>query len=349
MRSRRKRPQRLPDEAPSERFVTGDQSAISSTDPLKGMHQPRLLFAGTPEFAVPALSGLVSEGWTIAGVYTQPDRPAGRGRKTQPSPVKQIALEAGLPLLQPSSFRDPGALDSLRALRPDLMVVAAYGLILPDAVLSCPRLGCINIHASLLPRWRGAAPIQRAILAGDSHTGISLMQMERGLDTGPVIATQTTSISATDTGGSLHDRLAAIGAKLLLDQLPLIIDQAITPSVQDRQCATYATKLTKDEAWIDWHRPALEIERQVRAFDPWPVAQTRCGNETLRIWAAEPISDQHQAGVDPGTVLSTGPTGIEVATGSGRLRISRVQLAGKRPIAASDFANARRLDGTLLG
>ncbi|MEA3640960.1 MAG: methionyl-tRNA formyltransferase [Lamprobacter sp.] len=315
------------------------------------MDQARIVFAGTPTFAVPALSALVTAGWPVVAVYTQPDRPAGRGRKTAIGPVKQAALDAGIPVFQPRSLKGPEALAQLQALAPDLMVVAAYGLILPNAVLDCPRLGCINIHASLLPRWRGAAPIQRAIAAGDEQTGISLMQMEQGLDTGPVFATQHTRIGARETGGSLHDRLAAIGAKLLLDTLPALCERALTPEPQDPQRASYASKLEKREAQIDWQRPAIEIDRHIRAFNPWPIAQTQYRGETLRIWEACPLDQAatiHLSGQSPGTVLRSSSEGIDVATGDGAIRIQRLQAAGKRPISAADFARARQVDGTVL-
>lgn len=316
------------------------------------MERPRILFAGTPSFAVPALSALIAADWPVVAVYTQPDRPAGRGRKTAIGPVKQTALDAGLPVLQPTSLKTPEALEQLRALSPDLMIVAAYGLILPAAVLEAPSLGCVNIHASLLPRWRGAAPIQRAIAAGDEHTGISLMGMELGLDTGPVYATQRTRIGPRETGGSLHDRLAAIGAKLLLDSLPALCERALHPEPQDPQLATYASKLEKQEATIDWQRPAVEIDRQIRAFNPWPIAQTRYHDEVVRIWEARPL-DEDAAGpspaASPGTVLGSSADGIEVATGDGRLRIERLQAPGKRPVSAADFARARQVDGIRLG
>lgn len=315
------------------------------------MTRPRIIFAGTPTFAVPALSALITADWPVVAVYTQPDRPAGRGRKITPGPVKQTALDADIPVFQPTTLKSPEALERLQTLAPDLMIVAAYGLILPAAVLDCPRLGCINIHASLLPRWRGAAPIQRAIAAGDEHTGISLMQMEQGLDTGPVYTTQRIRIGPRETGGSLHDRLAAIGAKLLLDSLPAIREGALTPEPQDPELATYASKLEKLESTIDWQRSAMEIDRQIRAFDPWPVAQTRYNDETLRIWEACPLDDAsggHASETRPGTVLSSSAEGIDVATGDGRLRIQRLQAPGKRPISAADFARARKIDGTVF-
>ena len=315
------------------------------------MGRARIVFAGTPSFAVPALSALIAADWPVLAVYAQPDRPAGRGRKTNVGPVKQAALDAGIPVLQPTSLKTAEALEQLRALAPDLMVVAAYGLILPASALDCPRLGCINIHASLLPRWRGAAPIQRAIAAGDEQTGISLMKMEQGLDTGPVFATQRTRIGPRETGGSLHDRLAAIGAKLLLESLPALCEGTLIPEPQDPQLATYASKLEKREAKIDWQRSAVEIDRQIRAFNPWPVAQAGYDGETLRIWEACPLDDtnDHQSSeTSPGTVLDSSATGIDVATGDGTLRIQRLQAPGKRPISAADFARARQVDGTTL-
>jgi methionyl-tRNA formyltransferase len=312
----------------------------------------RILFAGTPDFAVPALSTLVEAGHKVVGVYTQPDRPAGRGRKTVASPVKQVALAAGIPVFQPLSLKDPASTEQIRALQADMMVVAAYGLILPPTVLAAPRLGCINIHASLLPRWRGAAPIQRAILAGDEITGISLMQMERGLDTGPVFATRETHIGPHETCASLHDRLAEIGAALLLESLTGIVSQRITAQAQTEDDATYATKLTKSEAPIDWQQSAPTIDRQVRAFNPWPVAQTVYEAQTLRIWEAAPLDSDEasSSGADrPGTIIGSGPHGLDVATGDGVLRITRLQLPGKRPVAAADFVHAHAIDGILLG
>ncbi len=308
----------------------------------------RILYAGTPEFAVPALSALIESAHEVVAVYTQPDRPAGRGRRLTPSPVKQLALDAGLPVRQPTTLKDAAAAAELAAWDADLLVVAAYGLILPQPVLDAPRLGCVNIHASLLPRWRGAAPIQRALLAGDTSTGISIMCMEAGLDTGPVYSLTPLEIGAADTGGSLTKRLAALGAEALLAALPGILAGSASPTPQDHAAATYARKLTKDEARIDWARPAPELERAVRAFDPWPVAQTRLGDEVLRIWAAYVPVDASTS-QEPGRVLATGVGGIDVATGDGILRITELQPPGKRRMAARDFLNARRLDGALLG
>jgi methionyl-tRNA formyltransferase len=310
------------------------------------MKPHRLVFAGTPDFAVPSLQALIDAGHDLVGVFTQPDRPAGRGRKLQQSPVKSLALSHGIPVHQPLSFkRDPGALAELRALAPDLMVVAAYGLILPVPVLEAPRLGCVNVHASLLPRWRGAAPIQRAVLAGDSVSGVCIMRMEAGLDTGPVYLRREVPLGPAETGGSLHDKLAVLGAQALIEALPGIADGSLVPEPQDAALATYANKLEKAEARIHWGHPALAIERQVRAFDPWPVAQTSLKGESLRLWSAQAI-EGGGGGALPGAVVSADKSGILVATGNGLLRITRLQPPGKRVMDAADFINARRLDGS---
>ncbi len=310
--------------------------------------QPRLVFAGTPAFAVPALRELVAAGYPPVTVYTQPDRPAGRGRKARPSPVKLAALDYGLPVEQPASLRDPAARERLAGLRPDLMIVAAYGLILPQSVLDLPRLGCVNIHASLLPRWRGAAPIQRAILAGDTETGVCLMRMEAGLDTGPVLACATTPIHAEDTGGTLHDRLADIGAGLLIGSLPDLLEGKLRAQPQDHDAATYASKVSKAEALLDWRKPARQLQRQVAAFNPWPVAHTRWHGEPLRIWRATVICESADAA--PGTVLAAGRGGIDVATGEGCLRLLELQLPGGRVLAAEAFLRGHSLKpGERLG
>jgi len=308
----------------------------------------RLIFAGTPDFAVPCLAALLDAGHEVIGVYTQPDRPAGRGRRLQMSPVKTLALDRGLAVYQPERLKDdPEAIEQLRKLGADLMVVVAYGLRLPSAVLEAPRLGCVNVHASLLPRWRGAAPIQRAILAGDTETGVCIMRMEAGLDTGPVFHRIATPIERHETGGTLHDRLAELGARALLEALPTIVAGSPAPEPQDETQATYAHKLSKDEARIDWNTPAEAIERQVRAFNPWPVAQTTLEGATLRIWTAEAEGDASDS-LPPGTVIGADRTGIRVATGSGALRITCLQPAGKRPMSAADYLNARQLDGARL-
>jgi len=299
----------------------------------------KLVFAGTPDFAVPSL--LAADGRNeVVAVYTQPDRPAGRGRALTASPVKQAALERGLPVHQPERLRGAEVLDTLRAFEPDLMIVVAYGLLLPQAVLDIPKYGCWNVHASLLPRWRGAAPIQRAIQAGDTETGVCLMQMEKGLDTGPVLLRQTTPITPEDTGGSLHDRLAALGAQVLADGLGLLrAGMRLGPGVQPEQGVTYAHKLDKAEARLDWSRPASTLAATVRAFNPWPVAEAEVAGERVRIHAATALPLAHAQA--PGTVLFAGRQGIDIACGEGALRLQRVQRAGGRAIDVADYLNAR--------
>ena len=311
-----------------------------SSEPL------RILFAGTPDFSVPPLRALLESEHQVVGVHTQPDRPAGRGRKLQPSPVKQVAQEAGVPVHQPVTLRQAEAVETIAALAPDLMVVVAYGLILPPEVLAIPRLGCVNIHASLLPRWRGAAPIQRAIEAGDRVTGVSIMQMDEGLDTGPVYLMRETPIEREDTAATLHDRLARLGAEALMEALPGIAAGTLQPKPQDESGATYAPKLEKKEAFIDWAQPAWRIERKVQAFNPWPVAQTRYEQANLRIWEAHAIEGMAAA---PGTVMAAGREGVDVATGDGLLRITRLQMPGKKPVTAQDFINAHAIQGVVLG
>jgi methionyl-tRNA formyltransferase len=308
----------------------------------------RIVFAGTPEFAVPALAALLDAGQRVMAVYTQPDRPAGRGRKLAASPVKQLAAERGLPVLQPRSLKDPGSLSEFRALSPDVLVVVAYGLILPPPVLEIPRLGCVNIHASLLPRWRGAAPIQRAILAGDSETGVTIMQMDAGLDTGPMLLKRSCPIGPRENAAELHDRLSRLGADAVVEALPALAAGELVGEQQDDSRACYARKLEKVEASIDWTRSAEELDRQIRAFNPWPVAFTDLDGATMRIWEAEPIPAS-AAGFSPGTVVHSGRDGIEVAAGRGVVRIRRLQMPGKRVMTAAEFVNARRIDGAVLG
>lgn len=300
----------------------------------------RLVFAGTPEFAVPCLEACRASGADVVAVYTQPDRPAGRGRKLAPSPVKQAALATGIAVEQPESLKSIEAQQALAAYQPDLLVVVAYGLILPRKVLAIPRLGCWNVHASLLPRWRGAAPIQRAILAGDDESGVDLMQMEAGLDTGPVLLQRRTPIGRNDTGGSLHDRLAALGAEVLAEGLRrTLAGEQLAATTQPEDGVTYAHKLDKAEAKLDFSRPATALERQVRAFDPWPVAEAEIAGEPLRVWAAHALAIDHHGA--PGSVLAAGREGIDLACGEGALRVTALQRAGGRRIAAIDYLNAR--------
>lgn len=296
---------------------------------------PRVVFAGTPAFAVPALLRLLAGVGEVVAVYTQPDRPAGRGRRLTASPVKQAAVAAGIPVEQPGTLRAAEARARLARWRPEVMVVAAYGLLLPPSVLGIPRHGCVNIHASLLPRWRGAAPIQRALLAGDERTGVCLMQMARGLDTGPVLACAETPIGHDDTAGTLHDRLADLGAELLAARLGDWCAGRITPAPQPQTGVTYARKLDPAEARLDWSQPAAQLDRQVRAFDPWPVARTGWAGGDLRVWSAHPLSGPSAA--PPGTVLAATPDGIDVATGDGVLRLTRVQVPGRRPQPVAEF------------
>jgi methionyl-tRNA formyltransferase len=299
----------------------------------------RVAFAGTPDFAVPHLRACVMDGIEIVAVYTQPDRPAGRGRQLAPSPVKQAARESGYRIEQPESLKGADAQQTLRDLDLDLFVVVAYGLILPRKVLAMPRHGCWNVHASLLPRWRGAAPIQRAILAGDHETGVCVMQMEAGLDTGPVLLERRIDIADDDTGGSLHDKLAALGATSLRDTLQrLLRGETLTPQTQSADGVTYAHKLDKTEARIDWSEDAASIERKVRAFDPWPVTEADVGGERLRIWSAAVLPNVDAA---PGTIIMASKSGIDIATSNGVLRIRELQRAGGRRMSAADFLNAR--------
>lgn len=300
----------------------------------------RVVFAGTPEFSVPCLEACRASGVEVVAVYTQPDRPAGRGRKLTPSPVKQAALAANIPVEQPESLKTVEARATLEAYRPDLMVVVAYGLILSRKVLAIPRLGCWNVHASLLPRWRGAAPIQRAILAGDSESGVDLMQMEAGLDTGPVLLERRTPITREDTGGSLHDRLSLLGADVLAEGLRrTLAGETLQATPQSDDGVMYAHKLEKAEARLDFSRSALALERQVHAFDPWPVAEGDIAGENVRIWAAHALDQSHRTA--PGSVIAAQRDGIDVACGEGVLRITALQRAGGKRITAADYLNAR--------
>ena len=307
-----------------------------------------IVFAGTPAFSVPALETIATSRHRLRAVFTQPDRRSGRGLRVEPSPVKQAAIDRSLPVEQPATFKDPEAVALLARYRPDVLVVVAYGLLLPQVVLDIPRLGCLNIHASLLPRWRGAAPIQRAILAGDAESGITLMRMEAGLDTGPVLSRRAVRIEAADTGGSLHDKLAALGADMIVGALDLLESGQAVFEPQDDAAATYARKITKDESRIDWSRPAVEIERMVRAFDPWPVAETRLDGAQLRVWQSRVAPAPARPAV-PGEILEATSRALVVATGRDALALERVQLPGKRPVSAEEFVRGRALAGKVLG
>ncbi len=333
-----------------------------------------LVFAGTPEFAVPALKALLDAGHTILAVYTQPDRPAGRGRKLGISAVKEFALERGLRVHQPATLRPPGMAgvpsakpsprgqtqeqfsgksdseaETLRALKPDALIVIAYGLILPQSILSIPEYGCINVHASLLPRWRGAAPIQRAIEAGDTKTGVTIMQMDAGLDTGAMLAVAEIPIGSDDNAATLHDQLAVLGGRLLVDTLAQLARGAIAPQTQDNARATYAVKLNKEEARLDWNTDADLLARRVRAFNPWPVAYTTLDDQTLRLWQAH-AENRTPAARPPGTLLTADADGIRVQCATGVLRITRLQLESGKVLEARAFLNGRPLPtGTLLG
>ena len=303
----------------------------------------RIIFAGTPDFAVPALQALLHSPHQVCAVYTQPDRPAGRGRILTPSPVKICALNSFCPVLQPVSLRDSATQAQLAAFNADVMVVVAYGTILPTEVLTAPRYGCLNIHASLLPRWRGAAPIQRALLNGDSTTGVTITQMDSGLDTGDILYSVPRAISDQDTSQILHQNLAQDGAKAMMHVLEQIQLDNLKPLAQDDSAAIYAEKLQKHEARIDWSQSAQALHRRVRAFVPWPVAETEWRGQRLRIWQSTPL-DCDVMGA-PGEVINADKEGIDVATGSGLLRVLRVQLPGGKTLSADQFVNANPLKG----
>ena len=317
------------------------------------MTQPlRIVFAGTPEFAAEHLKALLNSPYQVVAVYTQPDRPAGRGQKLMPSPVKQLALQHEIAVYQPQTLRDPAAQAELAALKPDLLVVVAYGLILPQVVLDIPRLGCINSHASLLPRWRGAAPIQRAIQAGDAESGVTVMQMEAGLDTGPMLLKISTPISADDTGGSLHDRLAELGPPAVLQAIDGLAGGSLRGEVQNDSLATYAHKLNKDEALLDWSRPAVELERLIRAFNPWPICHSSLNGAPLKVLAAQRVTEQGEGRGAPGEILAASKDGLTVACADGALRLTRLQLPGGKALNFADLFNSRREQfavGSLLG
>lgn len=319
-----------------------------SEQPLK------IIFAGTPDFSIAPLKKLIESEHDVVAVYTQPDRPAGRGRKLTPSPVKACALEFGIDVYQPEKLKEKAQQQPLIDLKADLMVVVAYGIILPEIILNAPRLGCINIHASLLPRWRGAAPIQRAILAGDTESGITIMQMDVGLDTGDMLLKMHCNIEPGDTGSSLHDRLSIMGAAALMDTLPGLVSGEIKAVKQDDALANYAHKLQKSEALIDWNKSAKEIQLQVNAFNAWPVAQTpievKGKSQMLRLWRAMETEDTKSVtGSQPGEVLSCNKQGIDVLTGKGVLRLLEIQMPGKKPMDVASFVNANDISGVRLG
>jgi methionyl-tRNA formyltransferase len=308
------------------------------------MQSLRIAFAGTPQFALPALRALLASRHQVVGVLTQPDRPAGRGRELRASPIKLLAMEHGLPLAQPTTLKTGEGRAVLHGWAPDLLVVVAYGLILPSAVLLLPRMGCLNIHGSVLPRWRGAAPIQRALLAGDVETGITIMQLDEGLDTGPVLLERRHPIGLRDTAGDLHDALSELGAGALLEAIDGLSTGELLPRAQSAEGVTYAAKIEKAEARIDWSASAAQIDRRIRAFNPWPVAETRLAGEALRLLRSG-VTDAHAREAAPGTVLGVAEDGLRVACGEGVLAVNQLQRAGKRPVSARDFANAVRLAG----
>ncbi len=313
------------------------------------MSKLNIIFAGTPDFAARHLQALLDSEHQVVAVYTQPDRPAGRGKKLTPSPVKITAEQAGIPVLQPASLRDADAQHTLAAFNADIMVVVAYGLILPAAVLAAPRLGCINVHGSLLPRWRGAAPIQRAVWAGDSETGVTIMQMDKGLDTGAMLHKAALPIESTDTSATLYEKLADIGPKVLLDSLALLASGQAHAEPQDKSLANYADKLSKAEALIDWQQPAAHIERCVRAFNPWPVSYFTLGEHNIKLWQSQVLDEASE--LAPGTVIRATKTGIDVATGQGVLRLMSLQIPGRKAMSCQDLLNARQdwfLPGKLL-
>lgn len=302
------------------------------TTPLK------VIFAGTPDFAAQHLAALLDSKHDVVAVYTQPDRPAGRGKKLTASPVKVLGEEHNIPVYQPATLKQDAAQQELAAIDADIMVVVAYGLLLPTAVLNAPKLGCINVHGSILPKWRGAAPIQRAIWAGDSETGVTIMQMDEGLDTGDMLHIATLPIESSDTSATLYDKLAALGPKALVDVLDNF--DSYSPEKQDDALATYAKKLSKEEALINWHDDAAQIERNIRAFNPWPVAWMKIDEHNVKVWSGDVVA--LDKAVSPGTIVSANKEGITIATGKGALRITSLQIPGKKALPAADVINARQ-------
>lgn len=299
----------------------------------------KIIFAGTPSFAEVALEALIHSSHQIVAVFTQPDRPSGRGLQLKPSPVKELATMYQLPIYQPTSLKGAYEQEMIAHFQADAMVVAAYGMLLPAAILHLPHYGCINIHPSLLPRWRGAAPIQRTIYAGDSLTGVTIMQMDEGLDTGPILFQQEYALSPDETSQTLHDKLAQLGATALLHTLQLLHQNKIVPRAQDNHLATYAHKISKEEALLDWTQPAVELEYEIRAFNPWPIAYTSWQGQNLRIWEAKALEKEHTT--SPRTILYAARDGIDIATGKGVLRLLQVQLPGGKVLPIADFYNAK--------
>ncbi|QJR80996.1 methionyl-tRNA formyltransferase [Alteromonas pelagimontana] len=311
-------------------------------------HPLRVIFAGTPDFAAKHLQALLASHHQVVAVYTQPDRPAGRGKKLTASPVKQLAQEHNITVYQPQTLKTADAQAELKNINADIMVVVAYGLILPKAVLDTPPQGCINVHGSILPKWRGAAPIQRAIWAGDDETGITIMQMDEGLDTGAMLHVARLPVTADDTSATLYEKLAELGPQALITVLDNL--SSLQPSAQDNDAATYAKKLSKEEALIDWNDDAVQIERNIRAFNPWPVAWMQVGQENVKVWQASVLQETSTA--SPGTVLRAGKQGIVIATGTKPLQLELIQIPGKKALSAADVLNARQnwfKPGTLIG
>ena len=300
----------------------------------------RIIFAGTPDFAARHLDALRAANYNVVGVFTQPDRPAGRGKKLMPSPVKVVAQEHGLPVFQPASLRPAENQQLIADLNADIMVVVAYGLILPKAVLEMPRLGCINVHGSLLPRWRGAAPIQRSLWAGDDETGVTIMQMDVGLDTGDMLYKLACPITPDDTSASLYDKLAELGPQGLIETLQLLASGKARPEVQDESQVTYAEKLSKEEALLDWSLSAAQLERCIRAFNPWPMSYFMMDGQPVKVWKASVLEAATNA--VPGTILEADKQGIQVATAQGVLNIEELQPAGKKAMKAQDLLNSRK-------
>ena len=308
------------------------------------MKSLKIVFAGTPEFASAHLQAVLDTHHEVIAVYTQPDRPAGRGRKLKPSPVKELALQHNIPVFQPKTLRDEVAQQELAALNADLMIVVAYGLILPQVVLDTPKHGCINVHGSILPRWRGAAPIQRAIAAGDKESGVTIMQMDAGLDTGDMLIKACCPVKASDTSSDLHDRLIEVGQPALAEAVNAIAEGTLVPEKQDDNQACYAHKMSKEEAKIDWSKPVTELDCLVRAFNPWPVATAEFEGLTIRIWETTVVHDDSFKASDnePGTLLRADKKGLDIACQSGILRVTKIQLPGSKAMSVSDLLNSKK-------